>query len=294
MISCVICSRNHDVSMDLKRNIAKTIGCDYELIVIDNSKNIYNIFTAYNEGVKCSKGDVLCFMHEDILFHCDKWGLVNQQLFENNKTLGLVGVEGSHYMANYASPWWSACSTSGQLIQGNNVNGFYVSKYEQSWSKREQGEDSIQVVIVDGFWMCVRRSLFDDGLIRFDDKTFNSFHCYDADICMQVNKAGYEVRVAYNIIIEHKSLGCPDSQYFKQLDVWYEKWKDMLPLIKGIEMSDVEKDERELICRKYADLLRNNDVLVNRWNNVYKSKSYKVGKFLVTPFRLLTSVVKKY
>ena len=50
-ISCIICSRNTEISEELRYNIDYTIGCDYELVVIDNSKKEYNIF-AYNEGVR--------------------------------------------------------------------------------------------------------------------------------------------------------------------------------------------------------------------------------------------------
>ena len=41
MITLIICSRNSDISNELKRNIAITIGVEYELVVIDNSKNDY-------------------------------------------------------------------------------------------------------------------------------------------------------------------------------------------------------------------------------------------------------------
>ena len=52
MLSLIICSRHSDISDKLKDNIQKTIIAEYELIVIDNSKNKYSIFSAYNEGVK--------------------------------------------------------------------------------------------------------------------------------------------------------------------------------------------------------------------------------------------------
>lgn len=74
MISLIICSRTPTISEELSTNIAETIGCEYELVVIDNSKNEFSIFSAYNEGVKRSNGDVLCFMHDDILFRTLNWG----------------------------------------------------------------------------------------------------------------------------------------------------------------------------------------------------------------------------
>jgi hypothetical protein len=44
MISIIICSRTQTISSDLFENIKDTIGCDYELVVIDNSENTYSIF----------------------------------------------------------------------------------------------------------------------------------------------------------------------------------------------------------------------------------------------------------
>lgn len=74
MISCIICSRSSKISEELEKNIVETIGCDYELVVIDNSRNEYSIFSAYNKGVKRAKGNVLCFMHDDILYRTSNWG----------------------------------------------------------------------------------------------------------------------------------------------------------------------------------------------------------------------------
>lgn len=259
MLSIVICSRHADISEDLKRNVDSTIGLKnfnnvsyrngdlydkqsvsyisnlvynldgfYEIIVIDNSKSEYNIFSAYNYGVKRSRGEILCFMHEDILFHTQDWGRLVVEHFEKNSNIGLIGVEGTHFIAKYASPWWAASMSTGQLIQGHTDNGACSSVEEKLWGRKTS--DSIEAVVVDGLWMCVRRNLFDNELIRFDDKTFSGFHCYDADICMQVIKAGYEVRVAYDIMIEHTSLGTP-------LSIWiYGMINGMVcyPLLKGL------------------------------------------------------------
>ena len=69
MISIIICSRTQAISKDLSENVQNTVGCDHELVIIDNSENQYSIFEAYNLGIKQSKGEYLCFAHDDILFH---------------------------------------------------------------------------------------------------------------------------------------------------------------------------------------------------------------------------------
>jgi glycosyltransferase involved in cell wall biosynthesis len=69
MISIIICSRNLGIDPKLSTNITSTIGCEYELIVIDNSQNKYSIFQAYNIGIEKSTSEIICFVHEDVLFH---------------------------------------------------------------------------------------------------------------------------------------------------------------------------------------------------------------------------------
>ena len=58
MISCIICSRQPDIPAELKENIASTIGCEHEIIVIDNSSNRETICSAYNQGVRKSRGGI--------------------------------------------------------------------------------------------------------------------------------------------------------------------------------------------------------------------------------------------
>ena len=47
MLSLIICSRTPKISNALEKNIAETIGCEYELVVIDNSQNKYSIFSSF-------------------------------------------------------------------------------------------------------------------------------------------------------------------------------------------------------------------------------------------------------
>ena len=91
-ISIIICSRTKKLTPVFLENIEKTVGVDYELIVIDNSENKYSIFEAYNLGIKKSKGEVLCFMHDDVLFHTNNWGNILQTIFNKNELIGLIGI----------------------------------------------------------------------------------------------------------------------------------------------------------------------------------------------------------
>ena len=116
MISLIICSRQPDIPQELKDNIALTIGVEYELVVIDNSKNQYSIFLAYNEGVRRSQYPYLCFMHEDILYHTQEWGKNVVEHFKDEK-VGLIGVVGTHFLPDTPCGWYHSMIVSGGCIQ---------------------------------------------------------------------------------------------------------------------------------------------------------------------------------
>lgn len=103
MISLIICARTGNVSDTLLNNVESTIGCDHEWVVIDNSRHQYNIFQAYNIGVARAKGDILCFMHDDILYHTNNWGTKIEDLFMDD-SIGQVGAAIRYY--SYSIPRW--------------------------------------------------------------------------------------------------------------------------------------------------------------------------------------------
>ena len=98
MISIIICSRFQSISKKLKDNIENTVGVVHEIICIDNSKSQYDIFSAYNEGVKRSQYPLLCFMHEDILHYTSDWGKLLINHFRDLK-VGLIGISGPRFIS---------------------------------------------------------------------------------------------------------------------------------------------------------------------------------------------------
>jgi len=214
MISIIICSRTASISDALIKNIDQTIGIAYELVIIDNSNNVYSIFSAYNEGVKRSKYEVLCFMHDDIIFKTNDWGKSVMNRF-NAPNLGAIGVAGSPYYAILPGAWWSGGYIS-QSIYG-----------EQELAYQTKKDNALPVVVLDGLWFCVRKSLF--SMIRFDDTTFNGFHFYDIDISLQIQQKGYKILSVYDILIQHSS-GKLDTTWLTNALLLQNKWKINLPI----------------------------------------------------------------
>ena len=276
MLSLIICSRQLDIPAELKENIASTIGCEYEVVVIDNSKNEYSIFSAYNEGVRRAKGDVLCFMHEDIVFHSNNWGLFVGEYFSQYPKAGLLGVAGTHYLSNVPSGWWETETTSEYYIQGHTENNRYVATEEIQQNYRRSNFPTT-VCAVDGLWMCILKRFFE--YVSWDDKMFSGFHGYDMDMSLQIWNAGYEVHLFWDVLIEHKSLGNVSASFYNTYDKIWSKWKDSLPMLRGVELNEEEIKLRDALVKLKLEN-RQKDFRIQQ---IYSSYPYKLGNLLLKP-----------
>ena len=279
MISIIICSRKVDIPESLRQNVESTIGCDFEWIIVDNSNNQYNIFQAYNEGVARSTGDILCFMHDDILFLTDGWGGKVQRHLEMG--VGLIGVIGNHLLPDHPASWWTTSLRSGHVVQRSHVDNrntdIIFDKY------RQPSLNYSEVVTVDGLWFCMPKNLF--SRIRFDEDTFHGFHCYDTDICMQVLQLGMSVRTVFDIPIAHYSIGPLNKTFFQERKLWYEKWKEQLPIWRGVELTSNEIAIFNEMSTLVNELLEEKVIAEDDARQLRASYAYRLGKRILKPIK---------
>lgn len=221
MISIIICSRDVKLKPQFIENIRQTIGSDYELIVINNCENKYSIFEAYNLGIVKSKGDFLCFIHDDVLFHTDGWGIVVQRIFEENKNIGLLGVAGAKTKTKMPSAWWD-CPHNQKAV--NIIQHFSDNKKEE-WNYGFKDDLMTAVVAIDGVFMAMRK----DKRILFSNK-IEGFHNYDLNISIEYQKYGYDVFVTNQILIEHFSIGTINKSWIKSTLLIHKLYNEFLPL----------------------------------------------------------------
>lgn len=134
-------------------------------------------------------------------------------------------------------------------------------------------------------WMCFKRGLFD--LIRWDDNLFSGFHGYDTDISLQVWNSGFEVHIFWGVLIEHKSGGVAGSDFYKSLNVLYDKWKDKLPIIKGVELTESEQSARYRIAELRHEMYNLNCKL----SEICKSRAYRWALYLQNHVLFLRSLI---
>ncbi|MBO5705441.1 MAG: glycosyltransferase [Bacteroidaceae bacterium] len=259
MISLIICSTQSDLSKSLKENIRSSICSKYEIVHIDNSQRRYNIFEAYNIGVERSSGEYLCFMHEDIVFRRQGWGKIIEQTLSHNE-VGALGVAGGHVVLDQLD-WRFYGFLDVCLIQGNTSVEPNPIYYRSSHARSNDYKGLRHVAVIDGVWMCMRKELF--NIIRFDEQTFHDFHLYDSDICMQINKQGYGVYVTHDVLLEHRSEGTFSEGYQHSLNLFFKKWGDSLPFIRGLVLSKEEISKKLPKARQlFAERLKRDAIAI--------------------------------
>jgi hypothetical protein len=95
---------------------------------------------------------------------------------------------------------------------------------------------------------------------------------------MQINKLGLEIRVVFDILLQHFSGGEYTHELHIQKKKFYEKWKEYLPLIKGIELDASEIEDRFLIVNELNSINDKYWKCFDELNRIKNSKAYILGK----------------
>lgn len=217
-ISIIVCSRTATLPQALVENIEQTIfdpvsKHTYEIVCIDNSKNQYNIFQAYNAGVARATGDILCFQHDDILYHSTGWG-ERVICTLTPPSIGCCAVAGATLVRK--SPSWYSLS------------GYRVINIIQGGKTHCDATSVVPLATFDGVWFCIKRECF--HTIRFDDTLYQGFHFYDQDTALQLHAAGYKIVCQPDVFIEHKGSQTTDKQWLISSYRCYDKWEHLLPI----------------------------------------------------------------
>jgi hypothetical protein len=224
MISVIICSINKVLALQVQKNIADTIGVVWEPIIIDNTKHPESITHVYNIGAAKAKYDIVCFVHEDILFQTQNWGVKLVNYFKNDASLGLVGVAGSKYKSKTPSGWFSGIDE----IECCNITHIDSADHQQKmYFNPSPGSLTQEAIVWDGVLLCCPKKVWED--IRFDDILLKGFHLYDLDFSFRVAEK-YKVMVTFEIDLIHLTQGGSfGNEWVEYTLLWHKKMHKRLP-----------------------------------------------------------------
>lgn len=254
MISVIICSINKTLAAQVQQNIAETIGVIWELIIIDNTINPKGITEVYNQGAAVSKYEILCFVHEDVLFTTKNWGKILIDTFTNDSRLGLIGVAGSKYKSRVPSGWFSGIAAIDccNITHLDNINNRQMMYYNPDESKLIQ-----EVVVLDGVLLVCPKRVWQE--VKFDHEILKGFHLYDLDFSFRVAEK-YKVAVLYSIHLVHLTQGGSfGNQWLNYTLLWHKKMKHRLPVITN-DCTINKKEVDSVIIKKWLIRLKHESI----------------------------------
>jgi GT2 family glycosyltransferase len=216
MISIIICSVNDARFQAIANNFAGMLkGEEYELIRIPDARSLAE---GYNRGLARSKGDIIILCHDDILIlNMD----FKDRLRRHLERFDLIGVAGTT-----------------RVIGGNWGLAAHPYMYGQvAYPDASPGAFDVAIFAVpsrtvaniqalDGLFLAGHRHVVQQ--IGFDERTFDGFHCYDADFTFRAYLAGFHLAVCCDINIFHASRGNYDDVWDKYDGAFRQKFRNQL------------------------------------------------------------------
>lgn len=195
MISVIICSIDANKFAKVSQNYAARLKeVDYEIIGIHDAESLAE---GYNRGIAQSTGSVLVFSHDDIEILTPDF---NTKLLAYLERYDVIGVAGTSCLTS--AVWLEAWQPfiHGLVVHPDPTNqGYVINVYGVG------GPVTEHIQALDGLFFAARRGVAE--ALRFDEITFNGFHCYDLDFTFRAYLSGYRVAVANEITIIHESVG---------------------------------------------------------------------------------------
>lgn len=264
MISIIVSSIDVEQNILFRKNIEETIGVHYEILIHDNRETKWGLCKIYNHYARYSKYDILCFFHEDILFHTHGWGKLIIQFFQKHPQAGAVGFAGSTIKTKAPSGWHINKETTRiNLIQqssDNKIKKEVINPYNEDFSP---------VSLIDGLAIITSKKIWQQ--CPFDENTFSGFHLYDLDFSMQITQC-YTNYVCHIISIEHLSPGSYSKEWYKETLKFHDKWEKKLPVYSiPYSKSDLKKYE-DLSSYQWTRRLLNNSWEEKRLSSIIKHR----------------------
>ncbi len=273
MISVIVCSRFPDLFEALSRNLSETIGVKYEIIRIDNSSRALGITAAYNKGASKAKYPFLCFVHEDVQFKTNDWGVNLVNHFLNDNTIGLIGIAGGIYKKRMFSGLGEFETNDINIKRINIIQHFKFSNQTPiHLIENPEDEWKAQVVTLDGVFLTTRKEIWNDN--KFDEKLLKGFHGYDLDFSLQIGKSK-KLFVVYDVLLEHFSEGKCDMSWELDIIAVHKKWRNKLPvavdlsIAKNIDIYNKDWDKVRRTMNHYIESGCSYFTLVRLYNSLF-------------------------
>lgn len=202
MISVIYCSIDEAKARAIDRHFRMLLGDEpHEIVELRDARSLAE---AYNRGTDRARGDVLVFSHDDIEF-LDPVTWV-ARLKKHLERFAIVGLAGTTRLTSAAWAQAGPPYTFGHVAETDGKIGPYRVLVCAVPAPAIPG-----IQALDGLFLAARREAALS--VRFDEETFDGFHCYDIDFTYRAYLSGYALAVATDLPVLHDSQGSFDDKW---------------------------------------------------------------------------------
>jgi|SRR5271170_860955 len=215
MFSVIICSNDPAKFAQIQKHFQELFGNQpYELIGVHDAKSLCE---GYNRGFAQAEGDFIIFCHDDIEFISPQDWLV--RLKKHLMQFDVVGVAGTVKLT-YAGWYFAGLPyIFGQVAHTSGTANWPEPYRLEIFSTPGPAVGGIQAM--DGLFIAVRRRVLE--LVAFDEATFDGFHCYDVDFTFSAHLAGFQLGVACDLPVIHRSAGNINEDWRRDVEKFLQK-----------------------------------------------------------------------
>lgn len=229
---------------------------------IRNKQNI-GVVPTMQQIYKNTETDLLAVFHNDVFIYEKEWDVRVRKIFEENPNIGLMGLFGC-----------AGVGPNGDRLQDVEDPKIYPgmsNMIEAEAHGMRIGKEIEPVSIVDGMGIIFRKEMLDK--VGGFDQRYSYHHYYDRDASLESLKAGYD-NVVINISCHHlNGLTANRGEYQEwinektkgvkrttsgdkwthdhNMELFQEKWGDVLPLYVEPDFSFREKGVDSFYCGVY-------------------------------------------
>lgn len=208
MFSVVVVYNDEEVFKNVLLKSLKKQSVKYELISINNTEGkFFSATEALNYGGKQATGKYIMFVHQDVELDTSTWLEDVEYILNAIPDIGIAGAVGM--------------SENGK---NNRERGRgFIDNSGEIWLWSNQVKKPEKVQTIDECLLIVPKFVF-DMYLKFDEKTFDGWHCYGADYCLSVKKFGLNSYVI-PAFIYHRSKLTNRKDLIKYQSALYMKHK---------------------------------------------------------------------
>jgi GT2 family glycosyltransferase len=207
MISVVVVYNNEQTLNEILLQSLKNQTSKFEIIPVDNTKGRFkSAAEALNYGGKRANGRYIMFVHQDVDLVSPTWLENVEKILEPIHDLGIAGIVGMSEKGWHFKKRWRG----------------YIEDNVNIYSRNKTLQNPEEVQTLDGLLLIIPKLMFDK--MQFDEKTFDGWHCYDADYCLRVRQFGLKA-YAIPFFVRHGSFGGNIKDIFEYQRRLYYKHK---------------------------------------------------------------------